>query len=751
MSVGGYRITDRLGQGGMGVVYRAESTSSVRRTVALKVMRKLLADDRSVLRFEDERRVLAKLSHPNIAQIYDAGTADDGSLYFAMELIEGSQLLSHCDKAKMSLEQRLRLFVQACRAVHYAHQKGVLHRDIKPGNIMLHEAGGDPVVKLIDFGIAKTIDGPKWGSDGLTGTGVIGTPGYMAPESFDPSKDLDTRSDIYALGMVLYELITGRNPLSDLSLAQVAQVSKTQPVPEPAEAFRGLEATAQTQVSTHRRTSPQSLVQSLKGDLGAILAKATERTREERYSSVEQLVADIERYLKGYPVEARPLTSLYRVSKFVQRNRLAVSAAAITLIGVLGGATWATLEARRATRAARRANQEAIVSAQITDFLLNTFKVNDPSQSRGRSVTAKEVLDRAAARLMNSDDDSALFSRFGLAIGTVYRQLGLYDESRTMLERVLEAESSARALVEYGKLATVAELPPGRAQRGFEEALALLKKQTGANSIESLRATTHAAIFHAAQTDYERASTLAREASEGLNTHHPTRLNERALAQATLGAALSATEDEAAVELLEGALQLARSAANPDLTLVSDILSDLSVDRARRGDTAVAIRWASELLDVDRQLFGENHSFVAKDAHNLAMMLYLADRVDEALPYLNQAIVIQSRAAGPASPLLGEMRKDLGLVLLTQGRNLQARKELQNGVAILERALGRKHLRTAIARMGLVELHRGSGRFSDAMAELRSVINVFESELESNNPRLLDALNTLELLEELSD
>ena len=327
---GRYHILRLLGEGGMGTVYLAEQLEPIRRSVALKVV-KLGMDTAQVLtRFNNERQALAMMDHPNIAQIFDAGATAKGRPYFVMEYIEGAPITQYCDRKRMTTKERLALFLAVCRAVQHAHQKGVIHRDLKPSNVLVTELDGAAVPKVIDFGIAKATD--KWAVEStlLTQFGqIVGTPEYASPEQVDTmTGDIDEASDVYSLGVLLYELLIGAVPfdtatLRNVGLAEMLRIIREEEAPSLRRKLTSMGAAAATDIAARRQTDPVSLRRLVDGDLNSITMKALEKTRERRYASVSDLAADIQRHLEHRPVLASPPSRLYRTRKFLRRQSLA--------------------------------------------------------------------------------------------------------------------------------------------------------------------------------------------------------------------------------------------------------------------------------------------------------------------------------------------------------------------------------------------------------------------------------------------
>ena len=427
----------------MGVVYLAEQLEPVRRTVALKVLRADRGSDQVLARFQAERQALAVMDHPSIAKIFDAGITEDGDSYFAMERVEGLPINEFCDQRRMPLRARLRLFVEACRAVQHAHQKGLIHRDLKPSNLLVTEVDGRPLPRIIDFGIAKAVEAEQFDGTRLTRDDqIIGTPAYMSPEQIDGSADIDTRSDIYSLGILLYELLAGTLPY-DLGAyrgwAAVAAAIHREP-PTVSQRLSQLPETQET-VARQRSTTLGVLRKELRGDLDWIVARAMEKDRNRRYETANALALDLERFLDHQPVRARGTGTAYVLRKFVRRNRAAVAFGATVGLGLLAFAVTTAVQARRIAEArdvadARRAQAEGLI-----DFMLGDLRTK--LQSIGRLEIMDDVGTEAMAYFAAlpekefTDDELARRSKALYQIGEVRAGEGRLSDARAAFEESL--------------------------------------------------------------------------------------------------------------------------------------------------------------------------------------------------------------------------------------------------------------------------------------------------------------------------
>jgi serine/threonine protein kinase len=400
--IGRYKILQQIGEGGFGLVFMAEQTEPVSRKVALKVIKLGMNTKQVVARFEAERQALALMDHPNIAKVLDAGATDSGRPYFVMELVKGIPITKFCDLNKLKPNERLGLFIQVCSAIQHAHQKGILHRDIKPSNILVTLHDGEPVPKVIDFGIAKATNQKLTEKTLYTSYAqMIGTPAYMSPEQAEMSGlDVDTRTDVYSLGVLLYELLTGTTPFPEKDLlqkgyAEMQRVIREVEPPRPSTRMSTLQGPQRITVARDRSSRPESLGRELSGDLDWIAIKALEKDRRRRYETVNGLIQDIRRHLNHEPVSAGPPSVIYRTRKFVQRHRVGVLAGAALVLALVAGTLVSTWQAIRATRAeglARNQQEQAETARERADRL--RLRADEQAAEALRQKAASDAVNR---------------------------------------------------------------------------------------------------------------------------------------------------------------------------------------------------------------------------------------------------------------------------------------------------------------------------------------------------------------------
>jgi serine/threonine protein kinase len=408
-TVGPYKLLEQIGEGGMGIVYMAEQIKPVRRKVALKIIKPGMDTKHVIARFDAERQALAMMEHPGIARVLDAGATESRRPFFVMELVKGIRITDYCDRNRLPIEDRLELFVSVCQALQHAHQKGIIHRDLKPSNVLVTMIDGAAVPKIIDFGVAKAMGHQLTERTLYTGFAqLIGTPLYMSPEQAEFSGvDVDTRSDIYALGVLLYELLTGTTPFDADTFRteaydQIRRIIREQEPPKPSTRISTLEATAATE-SASRKCDPVSLHNLIRGELDWIVMKALEKDRNRRYETASGLAADVRRYLDDEPVQACPPSAWYRFGKFVRRNRLVLTAAGLTAVALIAGTAVSTWQAIRASKAERRVSDALTESKAQTVAAEALRRQAQDSAEQGRRRQVQLNVEQGT-RLMNDGD-----------------------------------------------------------------------------------------------------------------------------------------------------------------------------------------------------------------------------------------------------------------------------------------------------------------------------------------------------------
>jgi eukaryotic-like serine/threonine-protein kinase len=570
--IGPYKLLQLIGEGGFGVVYMAEQEAPVRRMVALKIIKPGMDTAQVIARFESERQALALMDHPNIAKVLDAGATESGRPYFVMELVKGITITEFCDRNHMPSQARLKLFIDVCRAIQHAHQKSIIHRDIKPSNVMVTLHDGVPVVKVIDFGVAKATAQKLTARTLFTAYGqMIGTPVYMSPEQAEMSGlDIDTRSDVYSLGVLLYELLTGTTPLDVQRLfaagyAEMQRLIREEEAIRPSTRLSSLGEKA-TVLAGNRGTDPKTLAQLLASDLDWIVMKALEKDRNRRYDAPSGLAEDIQRYLQNDAILARPPSAIYRLRKFASRHRVAVLAAFAITGALLLGIVAATWQAVRALRAEAKV-QAAIVHSErslfealaakervdavnkflATDLLGQANIGNQPfigqdggRIDRNRNVTVGELLDRTAKIIDKRFANQPLIeAAIRLTLGETYMELGRLSEAQANIERSLALRTAELGpddpdtLTSKNALAflSLEEGQQTRADRLSDETLAARTARLGPDHLDTLTSKLTRALVLPGNGKAEQAITLLREVvaarSAKLGPAHPDTLDAK--------------------------------------------------------------------------------------------------------------------------------------------------------------------------------------------------------------------------------
>jgi serine/threonine protein kinase/tetratricopeptide (TPR) repeat protein len=797
--IGRYTLREKLGEGGCGVVYMAEQTEPVRRQVALKVI-KLGMDTQAVIaRFEAERQALAMMDHPNIAKVFDAGicgqrsavsdqrpeagaagaptsdlcrlTSGSGRPYFVMELVRGIRITDYCEQHHLSTRDRLGLFIQVCHAIQHAHQKGIIHRDIKPSNVLVAQHDTVAVPKVIDFGIAKATTQQRL-TDKTVFTAFeqfLGTPAYMSPEQAQLSGlDIDTRSDIYSLGVLLYELLTGRTPFDqkELLAAGLDEMRRIIREVEPVKPSTKLTQTTKTEtrlLNSEKDTAPRTPHSAIPSDLDWIVMKTLEKDRARRYETANGLARDIERHLNNEPVVARPPSALYRFQKMVRRNKLAVSAAVIiggVLVLGIAGSTWQAIRATRAEREQTRlrlaAQAEARTSWQVARLWKDTMEGVGPSVALGRDTELlREILDKAAQRTLDQlTNNPAVCADLLNTIAHVYHELGLFvrmeeisgQNLRLNRTKLGDTPATATALAQLGD----ALRHLGRfdqAEEHLRAAMAMRRQLFGEESLEMAASLNDLAELFKNRGEYKVAEklyrqTLAlRERLQGKDhVELAGALNNLAIALRRMG------KYREAEELLRRSLTIRRKhlgKEHPDLVGTLGNLGSVLEDQGKLGEAEDAYRLDLEMAE---KFFDPDHPEVAGAMMNLAGLLESQSKPDEAEPLAERALAIRQKRYGDESPQTLDALSVLALVRERQGRFEDAVVLHQKAIAVRRKVQGNNHPEVARSLGNLAIVLQRLGKLAEAEAINREVLDAFRRRWGDAHPDVVLAFDNLGLL-----
>jgi len=670
--IGRYLLQRQLGEGGMGEVWLAEQTEPIKRRVAVKIIKTGMDTEAVVSRFESERQVLALLDHPNIARVFDAGAAEGGRPYFVMEYIEGEPITVYCDRMKLPIRDRLELFFRVCEGVQHAHRNAVIHRDIKPHNVLVTVQGERAVPKIIDFGVAKATDGSSAAGAAFTEVGqMIGTPEYMSPEQAEMSNlGIDTRTDVYALGVLLYELMVGELPFASAELRRSShdeirrRIREDEP-PRPSRRFGDLGDAAMV-VAGRRGTDPDRLAARLRGDIDWIILKALEKDRTRRYGTPDELADDLRRHLDDEPVVASPPSTVYRLRKFTRRHKVGVSFAAVVLTMLVALAATMSVQAGRIARERDRANREAELAAQeaetarqVSGFLVDLFEVSDPDRTRGATITAREILDEGARRIPHElEDRPGIQATMMRTIGQVYTELGLYEEALQLLRRAVELNES---------------LPDGDGRELATSRYRLAKLLTWLGE-------------DAEAEGLARTALAQREAL--LGSDHP----DVAECLNALGISLQHLDRyEESKAAHRRAIAIREAAYGPDAEAVAPSLHNLAIVHFFLGEYAEAEVLYRRSAEIERNVLGRDNHGYATSLHTLAILCQYQDRLDEALELELESLDIRERVLGPDHYHVGLSLATLGEIYRLMGRTAEAVAHNRRALEITEPALGPDH------------------------------------------------------------
>jgi serine/threonine-protein kinase len=719
---GAYRLTTLLGEGGMGVVYRAvrDDLGSV---AAIKVLRDATLSPARRERFALEQRTLASLNHPAIATLYDADALPNGTPWFAMELVDGVPLVDHCARENLSLGARLRLFRTVCEAVQHAHRHLVIHRDLKPSNILVRADGG---VKLLDFGIAKQLESLDQSEATRTGLRLM-TPAYAAPEQFR-GEQVGIHTDIYALGVILYELLTGRLPfdLADRTPATAETIVTTQ---EPEKPSAASDATRRDALASRSEWA----------DLDVLCLTAMHKDPQRRYTTVDALIRDIDHFLAREPLEARPDSIGYRIDRFVRRNRRGVLSAAAVLVLILGLSAFYTIGV---TRARDRAVAEATRTQRIQRFLVDLFEGGDDAVGPADSLRVVTLIDRGVQEARSLTAEPAVQAELFETLGGVSQQLGQIDRADTLLRQALsqrqrllgnEHADVAHTLVALGRL-RMAQAQYDTAERLIRDGLAMSKRQLGTEHPQV--ALANDALGHVLELrgNYNDALVAFTESVR-------LRTNGADAVTPELAAAITGLSNNqfylgnyaAADSLSRRALEMSRQLYGNQHPHVSEDLINIGAVQYEQGHYAEAEKLYREALAITRNWYGPIHHRTASNLTMLGRAVRALNRNREADSLLRESLGIQERVFGPSHPSVASALNDIALIALVESRYAEAAPMYERVVDIYKKAYNGKHYYIGIGIANLASVHLAQGENARAERGFRESIAMYAQTLPADH------------------
>ena len=755
--IGPYEVIRQLGEGGMGVVYLARQERPLRRDVALKVIKPGMDSRQIVARFEAERQSLALMEHPNIARVLDAGETSSGRPYFVMELVEGVPITQYCDTHNLTLRDRLDLFAAVCRAIQHAHQKGIIHRDIKPSNILVAVHDGKPVPKVIDFGIAKAMGQGMSDMSRFTNVGsIVGTLEYMSPEQAEGGgQDVDTRADVYSLGAVLYELLTGATPLEGTEAVKATYLELLRRIREeepaaPSSRVRSTAVGTLSEVSSRRRTDPGRLSRILSGELDWIVMKALDKNRERRYETANALVRDVERYLSGEPVEAGPPSAAYRWKKIARKYRAALLASAaflLLLIVAVVATTWQAVRANRAEQTARAVN------AFLEQDLLEQASSSRQGGKPDPDIRVRTLLDRAALSIPGKfAHQPRVEASLRRTIGRTYVELGLFPEARTQLERaaqVLKGVTSPNDREQLAAASALASLDWSQgkfadAEKAFVGLAEAERRFLGPTDPDTLDTMDMLAATYNSGAKFPEAEKLLNEI---VALRRKANLSGGSGGLTTLMNLGTLYRDQGkfpqAEQIALQALELARRELGTDHPETLIAMSGLGEDYRLQGRYPEAEKLIAQLLEARRKVLGNDHAGTVTSANNLASIYFLEGKYAEAETIYRQVVDSDRKLYGPDHSDTIAAVNNTAWSLYAQSKFAEARPLSQDVFDRLTRTLGREHWRTQMATDLLGAEYAMSGDLVKAEAIHSESLELSKRVQGPTHPNTLQTMNRL--------
>ena len=730
-SIGRYCLLHKLGEGGMGQVWLAEQTEPVRRQVALKLIRTGRFDRAALQRFDLERRSLAIMQHPAIAKVFDADSTPEGQPYFVMEYVAGLPINTYCDQKRLTTRERLALFIQVCEGVQHAHQKAIIHRDLKPSNVLVVEVDGKPQPRIIDFGIAKPASQIQ-DETLVTGLGgMVGTPGYMSPEQADPSiQDVDTRSDVNSLGVILYELLSGALPFDPKKwrsrpFDEVLRELREDDPPSPSTKV-STDGHLSVTAAEKRKTDPRQLARVLRGDLDWITLKAVEKVRARRYATPLELAADLAHYLNNEAVSARPASHAYRLKKYVQRHKVAAAAAGGLMVLLAGFGVTEFLQVRRITQERDRANR-------IADFMAGMFKVSDPQEARGNKVTAREILDKGSTEIQTGlARDPEVQAQLQYTMARTYSNLGLFTRAHELAESALETRRRMLGKDDPATLESMTQVgwildregKDSDAEKVTRDALEREGRVLGSEDPRTLDAIENLAVIEEKQGRYADEEKLLRQLLAIQNRRLGRENLQTIRTMSNLAGAVSYEgKSSAADEMYVETLALEKRVLGPDHPQTIATTHNLANNLQQEGRYADAERVYREVLEVEQRVLGPNHPDTASTMTTLANALeYGQGRDAEAEALYRQALAIEEQAVGEEHPDTMRSLEGLANALSGKGHYAESEQMLRKILAIRMKTLPPEHTDILLSQYNLADVLLNEGQLAAAGALFRRTL-----------------------------
>jgi tetratricopeptide (TPR) repeat protein/predicted Ser/Thr protein kinase len=718
-TVGRYQILQLLGEGGFGAVYLAEQVEPVRRKVALKVMRSGSDREDLVARFEAERQAMAVMNHPGVAKVWDAGALPDGKPFFAMEFVPGKPFDEFADAERLDLRARARLFLQVCDAIQHAHTKGVVHRDLKPGNILVYRDAETFHVKVIDFGIAKAVNTTLHSRSFETQFGhFVGTPAYMSPEQADGKADIDTRSDVYTLGVIVYELLTGWLPLDQKTLqgvgvSELSRVVREYRPPSPQQRIRQVERDDLGRANTiaHARgTDPGSLAKALRGDLERIIFKALEKDREVRYQSASALGDDLRAWLAGDPVSAGPPGTAYRIRKLVAKHKVAVAAAVLGICMIVASSVAMAFLWRTAVTQEQRARQT------LSTFLLALRSADSQGAGDQVALTIKDLLARVENAVTTElKDDPQVAAELYDTVGQLYLAFSDYEPAARNLKEALEVRTALQA----SDPSPTSALEVIRTRRNIARAQFFLKQ------------------YKASEEGFALAVT-------GLNELAPSEVRERAEARAMLAAAqVQLKKFDEADHNATVALDTLRTEFGEESDEYGASLFARSRQLESLGRVDEAAEAYSRVAAIFAKVSGPDDWRVGRALRQLSIIQLGRGELAAALPNLQRAVRLMEARFGESDPLVTAAKHDLADTMLKLGTNLDEVREMARRALAGRKANGKNPVNTAKTMVLLSRIDEARSDLASATRSQRDAVEVLRTAMPQGSPDTTAAVGRL--------